>query len=500
MNPMMQQRAVGGYQGYGADPRDEMARLMAEKEANYSPSQSVDTSAPNYGKLDRDSAYYQSMLNTGMDYSPTNFTGGLARLANAFVGRQGLNKVEGREEEYAAQEAAAEQAQKDKYSEMVRAMVGPDANPQMAAMAEMYPEEFAKSRFDMDVNAAKPVKQEQPGYFTETVMENGSPVEYEFQKGNPDYKRRLGAGVPPRALVNVNTGDGAAPTFGGLADGAPIPESIMDLSNTAEWKAGKLPFKDSASPTGVKWLSSSGSTAEEEAAEAERKRIGRQGSTARAGSTVIREVNRGLGLLDQIYGDEKEGASEQNVKFGLGSVAGASWRMGQSMIPGTAEYTFKRNIASARSNIGLDRLQEARDNSPTGGALGQVPVQQQIKLEETIGAIDDLGLPRAYLEENLRYANNAYLDIVYGTPAQRADFVARGIITPEDNDFIDAQYDGLGYDGFGNFMLGGDYTRPVVGMTMPDGQVISEEDIMQTMQENNMSRVEVEAAIRKRMR
>lgn len=144
----------GGYQGYTGyeDPR------KAEKEA-MAKAMGLPTSAgaaPNYDKLDRDSAYYQSMLQTGMDYSPTNFTGGLARLANAFVGRQGLNRVEEREAEYAEQEAAAAQAKQDKFADMARMMAGPDATPQALAMAQFDPEGFMSASMEAQAEANKP--------------------------------------------------------------------------------------------------------------------------------------------------------------------------------------------------------------------------------------------------------------------------------------------------------------------------------------------------------
>ena len=41
-------------------------------------------------------------------------------------------------------------------------------------------------------------------------------------------------------------------------------------------------------------------------------------------------------------------------------------------IPGTAAADFAKDVGTLLANAGFDRLQEMRDNSPTGGALGQV--------------------------------------------------------------------------------------------------------------------------------
>lgn len=43
-----------------------------------------------------------------------------------------------------------------------------------------------------------------------------------------------------------------------------------------------------------------------------------------------------------------------------------------SAVKGSAAYDLKANVDTLLANAGFDRLQEMRDNSPTGGALGQV--------------------------------------------------------------------------------------------------------------------------------
>lgn len=485
----------GGYQGYTGyeDPRKAKKEAMAK--AMGRPTSAG--AAPNYDKLDRDSAYYQSMLQTGMDYSPTNFTGGLARLANAFVGRQGLNRVEEREKEYAEQEAAAAQAQKDKFADMARMMAGQDATPEALTMAEMFPEEFAKSRLEMDVNAAKPVTPQKPSYYETTVMENGKPMQYELQHGNPDYKRLIGEAQPRSALVNNTFSPGGGVPFSDVPDGTPLSNDQLGGYKPSD---GKVAVRDRSAPNGFREEMIEGGAAATAQAEADAKREGRFADGQRAGATVLREVNRGIGLLDQIYGEGSADGTEADVKPGLGTMAGAAKRIASSKIPGTAENIFLKNIESALANVGLDRIQEMRDNSPTGGALGQVPIQQQARLEQTIGALNDLSLPRAYLEENLRYANNAYLDIVYGSPAERAGLVESSVLSEEDNDWIDEQYDNLGWDDYGNSLFSGENLQPVVGRTLADGSRVSEEDIIATMEATGLSRLEVEAQLRERLK
>lgn len=313
---------------------------------------------------------------------------------------------------------------------------------------------------------------------------------------SPEYlagQREMRAAGRPTTTVTVGGAEQPNP-YANYPDGTLIegPPNTSPLPDGQYWEV-----RNGQPSVAV----AAGSEAEQDAITADEKAQTRRDYDARSGRTVLRDVNRGISLLDDIYGKSTSGQRESDVDFGLNTVASGAKRVAMAQVPGTPEYVFKRNIRSAKSNIGLDRLQGVRDFSPTGGALGQIPVQQQEKLEETIGALDDLGLPRAYLEENLRSANNDYLDIVYGSPSQRARFVAQGIITPEDNAWIEAQYDSLGYDAYGNYMLGdANYTRPVIGVTLPDGSVFTEDDLITTMEANGMSRLEVEAMVRASLR
>lgn len=88
----------------------------------------------------------------------------------------------------------------------------------------------------------------------------------------------------------------------------------------------------------------------------------------------------------------------------------------------------KALIESALSNVGLDTLQTMRENSPTGGALGQVPIQQQKRLEQVLGSLD-VGQRTEVVEDNLKRVINIYMDIVYGTPDEIQKLVDKGEIS-----------------------------------------------------------------------
>lgn len=57
-------------------------------------------------------------------------------------------------------------------------------------------------------------------------------------------------------------------------------------------------------------------------------------------------------------------------------------------LPNTDAGKLNNYLDTIKSNIGLDKLQNMRDNSPTGGALGQVSDMENKLLQATSGALD----------------------------------------------------------------------------------------------------------------
>ena len=66
---------------------------------------------------------------------------------------------------------------------------------------------------------------------------------------------------------------------------------------------------------------------------------------------------------------------------GIGSV-------GLRNIPGTAAYDLRKKVDEIKANIGFAELQAMREASPTGGALGQVAVQELEMLQSVLGSLD----------------------------------------------------------------------------------------------------------------
>lgn len=93
---------------------------------------------------------------------------------------------------------------------------------------------------------------------------------------------------------------------------------------------------------------------------------------------------------------------------------------GTSFIPGTDAYNLNQRLLTIKANLGFDRLQQMRDASPTGGALGQVAVQELNALQSTVGSLE-LGQSKDELKKNLdkiSFHYNNWLKAVRGEPLE----------------------------------------------------------------------------------
>jgi hypothetical protein len=69
-------------------------------------------------------------------------------------------------------------------------------------------------------------------------------------------------------------------------------------------------------------------------------------------------------------------------------------------IPATKAFDLERTIDTLKSNLGFSELQAMREASPTGGALGQVAIQELAMLQSTIASLDK-GQSEPQLKKNL---------------------------------------------------------------------------------------------------
>ena len=100
-----------------------------------------------------------------------------------------------------------------------------------------------------------------------------------------------------------------------------------------------------------------------------------------------------------------------------------------SVVPGTPAYTLNNRVSTIKANLGFDRLQQMRDASPTGGALGQVAVQELQALQNSVASLE-VGQDKKELEKNLGKIKEHYTKWLESTqgiiPKAKTDFTSVG--------------------------------------------------------------------------
>jgi hypothetical protein len=109
-------------------------------------------------------------------------------------------------------------------------------------------------------------------------------------------------------------------------------------------------------------------------AERDATRVAEQGARNRARQTKQDQ----LGLLSDLVGVAKEQSTGWTTGF-IGS------RL--SKMEGTPAYDLSQTLATLEAYAGFDTLQEMRNNSPTGGALGSVTERELALLQATWGSL-----------------------------------------------------------------------------------------------------------------
>ena len=77
------------------------------------------------------------------------------------------------------------------------------------------------------------------------------------------------------------------------------------------------------------------------------------------------------------------------------------------MVHGTPAYSLNNRVSTIKANLGFDRLQQMRDTSPTGGALGQVAVQELEALQRSVASLE-IGQDQKELTKNLGRIKDHY--------------------------------------------------------------------------------------------
>jgi hypothetical protein len=188
-----------------------------------------------------------------------------------------------------------------------------------------------------------------------------------FMPGTPEYQRFMIEGGSQVGLSLTVGADGSVQ----VSQGPGVTGMGAGVSQIGGLGQGEALVE---SEEGLEIVPIPGGAADQARQQALQQELGRQAQRERAGSTVIQDLQRALDLLPDLG----------VLARGEGVVGGVT-RRGQARVPGTTANRIQQFTESALSNVGLDTLQQMRENSPTGGALGQVPIQQQTRLEQVLG-------------------------------------------------------------------------------------------------------------------
>jgi hypothetical protein len=100
-------------------------------------------------------------------------------------------------------------------------------------------------------------------------------------------------------------------------------------------------------------------------------------------------------------------------KMGGGILPDTGWGAVLSKVPGTDAKAISSLLDTVKANIGFQELNKMRQQSPTGGALGQVSEREINFLQSVAGSLDQ-AQDKAELTDNLNRLWNTYQDVIHG--------------------------------------------------------------------------------------
>jgi len=115
-----------------------------------------------------------------------------------------------------------------------------------------------------------------------------------------------------------------------------------------------------------------GSAADKEAEKIQQAAEAQRSAQSASGMVVLEDIGKAIDI------------AKENPVLSTGFVGGVLRNIG-----GTAAKDLASLTTTIKANIGFDRLQRMREESPTGGALGQVAVQELEALQSTLGNLDN---------------------------------------------------------------------------------------------------------------
>lgn len=207
-------------------------------------------------------------------------------------------------------------------------------------------------------------------------------LEQEWKKKDFGHKERTQSEVERNNRVQNSISQQNANTSAGQL-GLSRERLAFDQGNAVSDAGGPsqagLTKRFGKAPPGYRWKEDGsaeavpGGPADIKAGEAGAKAQARKDAAALAAGNVLSAVKDAKNLVGP-------------TTAGAGSVL--------SRVPGLNARDLQAKLDTVKANLGFDRLQQMREMSPTGGALGAVAVQELIALQSTVASLDQAQSPK----------------------------------------------------------------------------------------------------------
>jgi hypothetical protein len=195
----------------------------------------------------------------------------------------------------------------------------------------------------------------------------------------------MSQGIPMDRALEMARG-GTTVNVGG--EGQPTPQLLGT--------SGLVAIPDPSVPQGYRVEPAPGSPLAEERAAAEQKTAERERQTSIRMGTTLENLNLNI----------------QEIENGGLPVTGMAGAVGR-MFPGSAAADFANRTAQINTRAALDEVQSMRDNSPTGGAVGQLTDSEREAIGMAATSMNDASSAPEYMRTAKRF-REVMLDVAYG--------------------------------------------------------------------------------------
>ena len=133
------------------------------------------------------------------------------------------------------------------------------------------------------------------------------------------------------------------------------------------------------------------------------------------------EENKPLPPVDPVYKEAAINAIDSAIEKSKGFFATGITGQALQRFASTDARDLAQAISTVEAAVGFDRLQEMRDSSKTGGALGAINTKELELLSNSLGSLDPLQKPET-LRKNLESIKEKYVKILKSVEAEKYAF------------------------------------------------------------------------------